>query len=73
MNTYYTVMVRDDHDGGSIWIVHEDFIESFKEANGTAYELSLKRPNRVAKVIKVTAKDVVCYYNGNGRNEAFVR
>lgn len=75
METYYRVDVRDDHDGGSVWIVHEDFIASFKEASDEAYELSLERRNKVSRVVKVTTEEVIYYNNGNGhgKNEAFVR
>jgi hypothetical protein len=66
METYFRVDVLDDHDGGSVWIVHEDFINSFEEASNDAYELSRKRPNKVAKVVKITAEEIFYYENGNG-------
>ncbi len=63
---HYAVEVRDDHDGGSVWYIEEDFCETLVEAEEDAARISLKRPrfNGVARVIKVTHETVVQFRNG---------
>lgn len=63
---YYRVDVQDDHDGGSVWIVYEDFLTSYKEAVDTAKELSLSKSNKTAKVVRIMAEEIHHYVNGNG-------
>ncbi len=63
---HYAVEVRDDHDGGTVWYIEEDFIESLDEAEEDCARISVKRHkfNGVARVIKVKHETVVQFREG---------
>ncbi len=63
---HYAVEVLDDHDGGTVRYIEEDFIDSLDEAEEDCARISLKRHefNGVARVIKVTHETVVKFRNG---------
>jgi hypothetical protein len=63
---HYAVEVRDDHGGGTVWYIEEDFCDSLDEAEQDAVRISLKRHefNGVARVIKVTHETVVQFRDG---------
>ena len=57
LTTYFSVEVCDDHDGGSVWIVEEDYMEH-DDAEELAAKLSRIRDNQVARVRKVVSEVV---------------
>jgi hypothetical protein len=63
-HSYYCVEVRDDHDGGSIWIIEEDYLDR-QDATELAEKLSRTRDNHVARVRRVTAVTVDEWESGN--------
>lgn len=67
VQTYFAVSVRDDHDGGSVWYVDEDYIEERTEAEELAVKTSLKRENGSARLLKVTAEVAGEFFEGRPR------
>lgn len=65
--TYFSVSVRDDHDGGSVWYVDEDYIEEQSEAEELAVKTSEKRDNGLARVSKVCPEVVAEFFKGKPR------
>ena len=49
----FAVEVCDDHDGGSVWISDEEFLETREEAEELAAKRSLQRDNGIARVVEV--------------------
>jgi hypothetical protein len=63
-DVYYSVEVRDDHDGGSVWYVDEDYMETLEDARELAIRRSLGRDNGLARVKKVTSELVAEFKDG---------
>lgn len=49
----FGVEVCDEHDGGSVWISEEEFIETREEAEELALKVSAKRDNGLARFVEV--------------------
>lgn len=47
---HFTVEVCDDHDGGSVWILDEDYMTDREEADELAVKRSRQRDNRLSRV-----------------------
>ena len=62
-STYFTVEVCDDHDGGSVWMPEEDYMEQ-DDAERLAKKLSETRDNKVSRVMKVEAAVFSCFAEG---------
>lgn len=63
-NTYYQVEVCDDHDGGSVWIVEEDYMPDQSDAAELAQKFSRIRDNKSARVRKVVTEVVLELQDG---------
>lgn len=59
----FGVEVLDDHDGGSVWISEEEFLDG-EDARKLARKLSLTRDNRIARLVEVTRKPVLAFRDG---------
>lgn len=66
----FAVEVCDDHDGGSVWISEEEFIETKEEAEELSKKLAGKRDNGLARVMEVRRKVVVMHERADNENEA---
>lgn len=62
--TYFNVEVRDDHDGGSVWYIENDYIDNEEEAIERATSASVKRDNGAARICKVTSVAVKEFKDG---------
>lgn len=65
----FAVEVCDDHDGGSVWIIEEEFLETREEAEELAAKLSLRRDNGLARVTEVYRQPSAEYRHGKRRDE----
>jgi hypothetical protein len=61
---HYSVSVRDDHDGGSVWYVEEDYMDE-EDATELAKKLSCSRDNRAARVNRVESSVVATWDHGS--------
>jgi hypothetical protein len=63
-DTWWNVEVRDDHDGGSVWYVHEDYLDTRDGAEDLAARVSRVRDNKAARVTQVTATVLATFDDG---------
>ena len=68
-NVYYSVEVCDDHDGGSVWYVEEDYLDK-QDADELAQKLSQARENHVARVRRVVSEVSETWDHGSRTGEA---
>lgn len=61
---YFAVEVCDDHDGGSVWYVDEDYIQDRTEADELAAKKSKTRENKVARVLAVNSRVEMSFFDG---------
>ncbi|HEY3493800.1 MAG TPA: hypothetical protein VGK73_03905 [Polyangiaceae bacterium] len=66
--TYFNVEVCDDHDGGSVWYVDEDYMEE-GDAIELAKRTAKKRANGLARVNRCVTEVVAEYRLTNGSED----
>lgn len=64
----FGVEVCDDHDGGSVWLIEDEWFEMREEADELAAKYSRVRDNEAARVVQVTRR-VVADYRGGEQTE----
>jgi hypothetical protein len=67
-DVHYAVEVRDDHDGGSVWYIEEDYLPSEPDAVEQAMKIIETRNPPGVRVVKLS-HEVVGTWSGGGTKE----